>query len=442
MEQIDPLTRGIEVFGNYMLLEKFAIGGMAEVFLARPAVREGNGRLLVIKRILPQIANQHEFLNMFQREIQIIMGFTHANVVQLYDFGAVNGQPYIAMEHIDGKSLRDVGARLHTLGRMIPIPTALSLVAQAASGLHYAHTFVHKANGTPLNTIHRDVSPHNLIVSYEGNLKVIDFGIAKAACSVVDLSRAGTIKGKAAYFSPEHLEGINLDSRSDIFSLGVVAWELFTGQMLFAKSGDSEVSIMKKVIHSDQHVIPPSQVRKDIPPEIDRLILTALEKNRTKRFRDAREFQMELRKYLLKYYPDYTYSDTGEFIKSLFGDETVRQREHRKAINQRAQEMLDGSVNENTAVINLEDGIEEAVSRRMAVLKKTLKQKATKRHYLMLAIYIVSIVALKFGALKSIWMDYWTSESSAPVASVSRSRSVAKSAAAARPWTNRMRKVR
>src|SRR5690606_30413197 len=107
-------------------------------------------------------ANQHEFLNMFQREIQIIMGFTHPNVVQLYDFGAVDGRPYIAMEYIDGKSLRDVSVRLRSLGSRIPIPTALSLIAQAASGLHYAHTFVHKANGTPLNTIHRDVSPHNL----------------------------------------------------------------------------------------------------------------------------------------------------------------------------------------------------------------------------------------------------------------------------------------
>lgn len=440
MEHQYPLIPAIEVFGNYMLLKKLAAGGMAEVFLARPAVREGNGRLLVIKRILPQIANQHEFLNMFQREIQIIMGFTHPNVVQLYDFGAVDGRPYIAMEYIDGKSLRDVSVRLRSLGSRIPIPTALSLIAQAASGLHYAHTFVHKANGTPLNTIHRDVSPHNLIASYDGNLKVIDFGIAKAACNVVDLSRAGTIKGKAAYFSPEHLEGIDLDSRSDIFSLGVVAWELFTGQQLFAKAGDSEISIMRKVVHSDQHVIPPSAVRSDIPPEVDRVILNALEKDRNKRYRDAREFQMALRKVLLASYPDYTYANTGDFMKSLFDQETARQREHTKEINQRAQEILDGSANDDTAIINLENGVEGEISRRAPLIVMTLKQKASRRHYVMLALYILSIVALKFGDLRNIWMDYWSSENK--VTASSTLRPVAKRAAPARPSPERSRKAR
>lgn len=439
MEQIK--THGIEVFGNYMLLEKFALGGMAEVFLARPAVREGNGRLLVIKRILPQIANQQEFHNMFRREIQIIMGFNHPNVVQLYDFGDVMGQPYIAMEYIDGKSLRDVIVRFNSLSRMIPVPTALSLVAQAASGLHYAHTFVNKANGTPLNTVHRDISPHNLLVSFDGNLKVIDFGIAKAACSLQDLTRAGTIKGKAAYFSPEHLEGIDLDSRSDIFSLGVVAWELLTGQKLFQKSGDSEISIMKKVVHSDQHVVPPSMVRQDIPPDIDRIILLALANDRSKRYQSAREFQMELQKLLLKYYPEETYANTGELIKSLFDEETVRQREHTKKINQRAQEMLDLSVNEDTVVINTEGP--EAVPTRLPLLELNLKQKATKRHYMMFAFYVVTIVALKFADLKYIWKDFWAPKrGSAIVSPVSRSRSVAKNAAPVKQWPNRVRKAR
>lgn len=410
------MTKGIELFGNYMLLEKLAVGGMAEVFLSRPAVKEGNGRLLVIKRILPHIAYQHEFLSMFQREIQIIMGFTHPNVVQLYDFGAVNGQPYIAMEHIDGKSLRDVRVQLYAEGRTLPIPTALSLIAQAACGLHYAHTFVHKVNGTPFNTIHRDVSPHNLIVSYEGNLKVIDFGIAKAACSMADLSRAGTIKGKAAYFSPEHLDGTVLDSRADIFSLGAVAWELLTGQQLFAKSGDSEIGIMKKVAHSEQHIVPPSHVRKDVPPEIDRLVLKALARDRGQRFQDAREFQMELRKILLRDYPDYMYTDNGKFIKALFDKTALRQREHTKEINQRAQEMLNESTSEDTVIINPSDKIEEEVSRRAPLIVMTLNQKATRRHYLMLAFYIMSIVALKFGDLRNIWMDY-TSDSQATVSS-------------------------
>jgi serine/threonine protein kinase len=422
------MNQQVQLFGNYVLLEKLASGGMAEIFLARPAVREGDGRLLVVKRILPHIANHSEFLNMFQREIQIIMGFTHSHVVQLHDFGSVNYQPYIAMEYIEGKSLRDVSDRLKARQAKMPISEALSLVAQAASGLHYAHTFEHKTTGKPLNTIHRDISPHNLIVSFDGNLKVIDFGIAKAACSVLDLSQTGTVKGKAGYFSPEQLEGHSLDARTDIFSLGVVAWELLTGEKLFAKPGDTEVSIMKKVSQSEKHIVPPSQLNKDIPADVDHVILKALEKDPNNRFRDARQFQAELRKPLMKYYPDYTYADTGELVRNLFSEDIIDQRRKMQELNQSAQEMLLRDVDDNTTVITVggiagqaapEKGVElsktsdDVLAFRLANIETALKQKASTRHYMMLAFYVISIIALKFGDLYHIWNDYVTPKAAA-----------------------------
>lgn len=417
----------IELFGDYVLLEKLAKGGMAEVFLARPAVREGDGRLLVVKRILPHIGNDSEFLNMFQREIQIIMGFNHPHVVQLHDFGAVDGRPFIAMEYIEGKSLRDISDRLKDRQAKMPVPVALSLMAQAASGLFYAHTFEHMTTGTPLKAVHRDVSPHNLIVSFDGNLKVIDFGIAKAACSVLDLSRTGTVKGKVGYFSPEQLEGHNLDARTDLFSLGVVAWELLTGDKLFAKPGDTEVNVMIKVSQSEKHVVPPSRLNPDIPPEIDRTIVRALEKDPSKRFHDAREFQSELRKHLMYYYPDHTYADTGGLVKELFSEDMVNHRRLMKVANQHAQEMLTDNSVESTAVLAVEDPgrtriltvsernhvTDEVVALRLSQIEAALKQKASARHYLMLAFYIFSLVALKFGDLRNLWTDYATPKAAA-----------------------------
>jgi len=436
------MSSKIEMFGNYMLLEKIASGGMAEVFLARPAVREGDGRLLVVKRILPHIASQHEFLNMFQREIQIIMGFNHPHVVQLHDFGAVDGQPYIAMEYIEGKSLREVNDRLRDTNAMMPMSVAMSLIAQAASGLYYAHTFQHKTNGTPLNAIHRDISPHNLIVSFDGNLKVIDFGIAKAATSMVELSRTGTIKGKVGYFSPEQLEGQPLDARSDIFSLGVVAWELLTGQKLFSKPGDTEVSIMKRVHECEKHVVPPSSINNAIPAEVDQTILTALEKDPNKRFREAREFQAELRRHLLKFFPDHTYANTGELVKELFRADMIKHHQQTKEVNQRAQEMLAGSADDDTAIITVgelnpralneksnERGhiTEEMVAMRLSKIEAALKQKASTRHYMMLAFYIVTIIALKFGDLRGIWLDLVAPNAHAEaMSSLATSRPVAK----------------
>ncbi len=400
------MNKKIESFGNYLLLKKIASGGMAEVFLARPAVREGEGRLLVIKRILPHIANHPDFITMFQREIQTTMGFNHSNVVQLHDFGAANGQPFIAMEYIEGKSLRDITVKLKSKGIKLPVPVGISIVAQAASGLHYAHTYTHKTTGKPLHTIHRDISPHNLILSYDGNLKVIDFGVAKADNSQ-EHTQTGTVKGKVGYFSPEQLLAHEIDARSDIFSLGIVAWELLTGQRLFVKSSDTEAQIMIKISQCENHVVPPSTYNSDIAPEVDRIILRALEKDPTKRYSDAREFQSELRRVLKVSYPAYLYANTGQMVSLLFAEEMKNERLLTSMLNIHAQNLLVDIVEEdnvaieaplarypiNTKLTKKVDG----VSSRVSQIEMELKQKAKGRHYLMLALYVVSLFVMKFG---------------------------------------------
>ena len=214
---------------------------MAEIYRARLASADGAGRLIVIKRIQAGFGNNTEFLQMFRSEIKVTMGFNHPNIVQLYDFGEEQGQPYIAMEFVDGKNLRQFMNRFSEMKKTFPVELAAYIIEQAASGLHYAHSFKDKITGEPLNIVHRDISPQNILISYEGNVKVIDFGIAKAATNS-ESTRAGVIKGKPSYLSPEQISGEQLDGRSDIFALGVVLWELLVGRKLFAGENDLAVS--------------------------------------------------------------------------------------------------------------------------------------------------------------------------------------------------------
>src|SRR5579885_3638482 len=169
----------LKKFGRYFLLDQIAQGGMAEICRARLATPEGAGRLIVIKRIQASYGGSNEFLQMFKSEIKVTMGFNHPNIVQLYDFGEEASQPYIAMELVDGKNLRQFMSRFLELKQRFPVDLAVHIIEQAACGLHYAHSFKDKITGQPLNIVHRDISPQNLLISYEGTIKVIDFGIAK-----------------------------------------------------------------------------------------------------------------------------------------------------------------------------------------------------------------------------------------------------------------------
>lgn len=405
-----------EVFGEYVLLKLLAAGGMAEVFLARPKNPNANGRIVIIKRILKQIANDPVFIQMFRSEIRVTLGFNHPNTIQLHDFGEFDYQPYIVMEYIEGKSLKEIMGKFAEKSEPIPVPTVLGLMAQAASGLSYAHTYENSVTGETVNAIHRDISPHNLLVSYDGNLKVIDFGVAKAKNQLSE-TRAGQIKGKAGYLSPEQLSEDVLDGRSDIFSLGIVAWELLTNQRLFQRSGDTEMKVMERIQNCEKYVVPPSTFNSEVPPEVDEVVLRALQKNRDDRYISAAAFQADLRKVMRKCYPYYSFSDTAQIMRALFEVDMAFERMVLREANDAAQEILAAESEEKTRAAETDakgllgglfkgfrktTHLQNHVEFRVARLESSLKQKAGARHLVMLALYIVSIIGIKLDERYSL----------------------------------------
>ncbi len=401
-----------EIFGQYIFLKKLAAGGMAEVYLARPSNRDGNGRVQVVKRVLPHIATHSSFLTMFQQEIRIIMGFNYPHIVQLHEFGYVGVQPFIAMEYIEGKNLKEIMSKFARKKEQIPLPMVLSLMAQAASGLSYAHGFENKVTGEKFHAIHRDISPHNLLTSYDGNLKVIDFGIAKAACCVQDMTQVGVVKGKAAYLAPEQLVNKGVDERTDIFALGVVFWEMLTGRRLFAREGDTEMATMEKVRNCERYIVPPSTYSADLPREVDSIVLRALQKRPDDRFGCAKEMQRLLREIMLRHCPNYSYADVGHTLSAIFSDEIIVERENVRRLNEAVQKHLEdvsedktmttpGSAeNTKTGLRNLSVSVENSDAHIMEVrlkqIESLLKQKASTRHYVMLAFYVVSLLGIKY----------------------------------------------
>src|SRR5688572_5783532 len=206
-------------FGKYTLLERIAVGGMAEIFLARQAGLEGFEKTIVIKRIRPHLSNQTSFVKMFLNEAKLAAQLSHPNIVQIYDLGKIGESYFIAMEYIFGRDMRRIIPKADGMGIPFPMVYALKIASSACEGLYHAHQ-KHDLYGNPLNIVHRDVTPENIMVSFDGTVKVLDFGIAKAANSVE--SGPGEIKGKLSYMSPEQCQGLVLDQRSDLFSLGTV----------------------------------------------------------------------------------------------------------------------------------------------------------------------------------------------------------------------------
>jgi len=329
----------LKKFGKYFLLDRVGEGGMAEIFRARLASLDASGRLLVIKRIQGAYSNNQEFVQMFRSEVQVTMRFTHPNIVQLYEAGEEQGQQFIAMELVDGRNLRQVLSKVAHKQQRIPVPASCFVVEQTAAGLHYAHAFKDRITGEPLNLVHRDVSPQNILISYDGNIKVIDFGIAKAATNG-EATRAGVIKGKLSYLSPEQVMGEVLDGRSDIFALGIVLWELLTGRRLFVAEGDNEFQVLKMIESCNTFVKPPSTLNPEVPPELDTLVMRALARDPKKRFQTAEEMARALRKLLATQYSDFGPSDLSTFVKRLFQELIVEDRKQLQQLNTRAEELI------------------------------------------------------------------------------------------------------
>lgn len=267
-----------EPFGKYQLLRRLAFGGMAEIFLAAYRGVEGFEKRVVVKRILPQFSADPTFVRMFIDEAVLAARLTHANVVQVYDFGSVDGTYYIAMEWVDGVDLRRVLRASKERRRRLEAAEVAAIGEGVARGLAYAHA-VAGEDGAPLGLVHRDVSPHNIMISRSGEPKIMDFGIAKAAARASHTA-TGTIKGKVAYMAPEQASGEAVDARCDQFALGLVLWECLTGDRLF--QGDSDLEVLRRVVSCATR--PVRDLRGDVPVPLEQVVMRMLSQAPAERF--------------------------------------------------------------------------------------------------------------------------------------------------------------
>lgn len=303
------------LFGKYYLLELINVGGMAEVFKAKMFGVEGFEKIVAIKKILPEVAEDGDFIRMFIDEAKIAVQLQHPNIVQILELGKIEDSYFIAMELVNGRDLKTIRKRLKKVELLMPVEQSAHIIAQVCDGLDYAHRKTDEKMN-PLNIVHRDISPQNIIVSYEGTVKLIDFGIAKAK-SKSTKTQAGMLKGKFSYMSPEQVSAMPLDRRSDIFSLGVVLFEMLTGKRLFL--GKNDVETLEKIRKAE--VPPPSVFNHDVSPELDRIVLKSLAKNRDDRYQWASEFAEDLKRYVFSSNRKFDRQDLMNFMNEFFADE-------------------------------------------------------------------------------------------------------------------------
>jgi serine/threonine protein kinase len=288
---------------------------MAEIFLAKSIGGHGLERHVVLKRVLPERARDPAFVTMFLDEARLAAQLHHPNVAQVYDIGKLGDSFFFTMEYVHGENVRELLARLQIQRRQLAIGDALTIIGGAAAGLHHAHER-RGQDRTPLGIVHRDVSPSNVLVSYEGSVKVVDFGIAKANQRNAADTRTGSVKGKVAYMSPEQCKGRELDRRSDVFSLGIVMWELATGQRLYKYETDFDT--MSAIVYQD--VPAPSHLRPGVPAEVDRIIHTALAKDPDRRFATASELLEAIETAAVRTGHPLSTTSLGRTIRTVFGD--------------------------------------------------------------------------------------------------------------------------
>lgn len=288
---------------------------MAELFLAREKGIAGLERMVVIKRILPHLATQASFVEMFLREARIAARLNHPNIVQIYELDEFDGSYYIAMEYIHGSTVRELQILAGERGEKFPLEVSLSMFDQAARGLHTAHE-ASDIEGRPLGLVHRDVSPHNLMVTTEGNVKLLDFGVAKAT-EGVDSTYSGNLKGKFAYMSPEQCMRTGLDRRSDVFSLGIVLWELLVGQRLFKRS--NELEMMQAIINGD--VARPSAMGRKLPLELEDAVMKALSVDRERRFQTVEALRQTIIEVARAEGYDIGSDRIAKFVKTIAGEQ-------------------------------------------------------------------------------------------------------------------------
>lgn len=312
------LAPGTEV-GRYVIKRKLAEGGMAEIFLASAVGPEGFSKDVVIKVVRSFLAKDSQFVQMFIAEARLVSRLNHANVVQIFDFGKDGESFYLAMEYVRGASLWDLRKRCRDQGVPFPPTLAAEIGAQVARGLQYAHALTE--NGQRIGVVHRDVTPHNVLLSFDGAVKLTDFGIAKATTTQ---TAPGMLKGKFAYMAPEQARGEKVDARTDLFALGIVLWELLTGGRLFA--GDSDLAVLRAV--QESLIAPPSRLNPDVPVELSDVVMKALSRAPEERFQSGFEMEKALANYVLRNAKSVDDSSVAMFLQQLFREEFEAPNDH------------------------------------------------------------------------------------------------------------------
>jgi len=309
-------SSGPDRFGQYEILERIAAGGMAELYKAKRTGVEGFQKIVAIKKILPHLADDEGFVTMFADEAKLAAQLNHPNIIHIYDLGKIQaGGYFIAMEYVDGRDLRAIQQSGRELNIPLPVPLAVYVASRVASALDYAHRR-RDAEGNDLHIVHRDVSPQNILISYEGDIKLCDFGIAKAA-SKASKTQSGALKGKIQYMSPEQAWGRPIDRRSDLFSLGVVLHELLTGERLF--QGDTDMNVLEKVRNAQAP--PPSSSNPEVPRNLDAVVLKALAREPDERYANASDLLRDLDSVLYSYTPAPGSADVAIYLHRLQAEE-------------------------------------------------------------------------------------------------------------------------
>jgi serine/threonine-protein kinase len=310
-------------FGKYTLIRKLAAGGMAELFLAIQKSVAGFEKLVVIKRILPAMNQDRAFIDMLLHEARVAATLSHPNIVQVFDVGSVDGAYFIAMEHVHGEDLRSIVRQMKKKDETeFPLEHALAIVLGTCAGLGYAHE-KRDLDGTPLHIVHRDITPQNVVVTFTGDVKIVDFGIAKSNAERPGQTQGGGLKGKVPYMSPEQARGEPVDWRTDVFAAGIVLFELTTGKRLF--KGANELETLKLICEREYPT--PSQVHDGYPPELEVVVMRALEKKREDRWQSAREMQAAIEGFVRAERVPVSNIALSQFMQRLFAEKLSAQKE-------------------------------------------------------------------------------------------------------------------
>jgi len=308
-----PLREG-DALGKYEIVAYLASGGMAELYLARARGIEGFEKIVALKRILPKLADDTDTVTMFLDEARLAATLHHPNLAQVYDIGKEAGSYFFTMEYIHGEDLYTVVQRAAKQKRGLSLSAGLFIATQVAAGLHHAHD-KKGADGQPLGTVHRDVSPSNVMIAMDGAVKIVDFGVAKAVARRTK-TRSGSIKGKIGYLSPEQARGEEIDRRSDVFAIGILLFELTTGTRLFDKSHD--YAVLSQLLTKDAPL--PSSRRADYPPQLEEIVLQALSRDPDKRHATAQQLQLAIEEYAREEKLALSSVALGRFMHEIIGD--------------------------------------------------------------------------------------------------------------------------